>query len=86
MTMPNELDLATLIVNTLNLEVAAEEIDPQRPLFGEGLGLDSIDGLEIGMAIKKTYGITVDGNDIKTAFYSLSTLKDFIEKKLQKVN
>ncbi|HXW53665.1 MAG TPA: phosphopantetheine-binding protein [Myxococcota bacterium] len=86
MTLPSELDLAQLIVNTLSLEIRAEEIDPKGPLFGEGLGLDSIDGLEVGMAIKKAYGITVDGNEVKTAFHSLCSLKDFLCQKLEQVN
>lgn len=85
MNIPSELELAKLIVSTLNLDLAAEEIDPKSPLFGEGLGLDSIDGLEVGMALKKTYGITVDGNDVKVAFQSLNALKHFISSKMPAV-
>ena len=48
---PEELALAELIVSTLNLEVRPDEVDPEAPLYGEGLGLDSIDILEIALAI-----------------------------------
>ena len=51
-----ELEFARLIVSTLNLESPAEDIDPDAPLYGEGLGLDSIDILEIALAISKAYG------------------------------
>jgi len=50
-----EADLALLIVKTLNLEVQASEIDPEAPLYGEGLGLDSIDMLEIALTVSKTF-------------------------------
>jgi acyl carrier protein len=86
MVLPSELDLANLIVTTLNLEIKAADIDPQSPLFGDGLGLDSIDGLEIGMAIKKAYGITVENAEVKAAFHSLVALKDYIGQKLAQVN
>ena len=82
MTTPNELDLASLIVNTLSLSIMAHEIDPKSPLFGDGLGLDSIDGLEVSLAIKKAYGIVIDTNDFNMAFQSLSSLKDYIGNKL----
>ena len=53
-----ERDLKRLIVTALNLEdIAPEEIGSEEPLFGEGLGLDSIDGLELGVAIRKAYGV-----------------------------
>src|ERR1700730_11695961 len=52
-----EADLALLIVKTLNLEVQASEIDPEAPLYGAGLGLDSIDMLEIALAVSKTFGV-----------------------------
>jgi acyl carrier protein len=59
----SELDLATLIVNTLNLEVSPEDIDPEAPLYGEGLGLDSIDVLEVALAISKAYGVKLRSDD-----------------------
>ncbi len=61
---PMELEVAELIVQTLNLdEVSASEIDPQQPLFSEGLGLDSIDALELALAISKRYGFQLRSND-----------------------
>ena len=51
-----ESELAELIVQALNLEIRPDEIDPEAPLFGEGLGLDSIDLLEIALAVSKKYG------------------------------
>jgi acyl carrier protein len=82
MTAPSELELAKLIVDTLNLSVAAESINPEDALFGTGLGLDSIDGLEVGVALKKQYNVTVAGADVNTAFHSIKTLQDFIAQKM----
>ncbi|MCK4709013.1 MAG: hypothetical protein KAU21_10390, partial [Gammaproteobacteria bacterium] len=59
-----ELDIAGLIIETLNLEdMQAADIDPEDYLFGEGLGLDSIDALEIALAIKQKYGINIKSGD-----------------------
>ena len=58
-----ELELARLIVSTLNLETRAEDIDPSAPLFGEGLGLDSIDILEVALAVSKAYGVKLRADD-----------------------
>ena len=58
-----EAVLAQLIVTTLNLEVAPEAIDPNAPLYGEGLGLDSIDMLELSLAVSKTYGVKLKSDD-----------------------
>jgi acyl carrier protein len=59
-----ESQISKLIIDTLNLEdIAIDEIDPMEPLFGEGLGLDSIDALELGVAIKETFGIKIDPNE-----------------------
>lgn len=49
-------ELIALIIDALNLEVAAQEVDPDGPLYGDGLGLDSIDMLEIALVISKRYG------------------------------
>jgi acyl carrier protein len=79
---PEELELARLIVATLNLEVRAEDIDPAAPLYGDGLGLDSIDILEIALAASKTYGVKLrsdDGNN-RAIFGSLRTLSQHIEQ------
>lgn len=85
MQAPSELDLATLLVKTLNLELNAAEIKSSDPLFGEGLGLDSIDGLEIGMAVKKEYGVTIENSDVKNIFKSLKSLHEFITNKIEQV-
>jgi len=79
---PEELDLARLIVVTLNLEVAAEEIDPDAPLYGEGLGLDSIDVLEIALAASKTYGVKLrsDDENNREIFGSLRGLNRHIQQ------
>jgi len=79
---PEELELARLIVSTLNLEVAPAEIDPQAPLYGEGLGLDSIDILEIALAVSKTYGLQLRADDENNAriFTSLSSLSEHVQR------
>ena len=59
--------LKQLIIETLELEdIAPADIDDNAPLFGEGLGLDSIDALELGLAIKKRYNIKIDANEKQT--------------------
>jgi acyl carrier protein len=58
-----ERDLAQLIVTALSLETTAEEIAPEAPLFGDGLGLDSIDALELSLAIGKAYGVQLRSDD-----------------------
>jgi len=76
-----QLDVAELLVEALNLEdIAAADIDPQEPLFGTGLGLDSIDALEIALAISQKYGVQMQADDQNTrnAFANLATLTDFI--------
>ena len=74
-------DIKALIIDVLNLEdITPEDIDTQAPLFGDGLGLDSIDALELGLAIKNQYGIVLssESEETKKAFYSVKTLADFI--------
>ena len=71
-----------LVVSSLDLEdVSPSDIETEAPLFGEGLGLDSIDALELGMAVKKAFGITFSKNpaDNKQIFYSVKTLADYVE-------
>jgi acyl carrier protein len=58
-----ELELAGLFVQALNLEVAAADIDPTLPLFGEGLGLDSIDILEVALEVSHRYGFQLRSDD-----------------------
>lgn len=79
---PFETEIAALIINTLRLKIAPTEINPDLPLFREGLGLDSIDALELSLAISQTYGYELRSNDpdIKTIFASLRNLCRAIEK------
>ncbi len=67
-----EGELAQLIVQGLNLPVRAEQIDPEAPLYGEGLGLDSIDILEIALIVSKRYGIQLRADDQENAQVFLS--------------
>ena len=73
-------EVAELIVAALNLEVTPGEIEPDAPLFGEGLGLDSIDVLEIALVISKRYGFQLrsDNEDNVRIFSSLRTLTSHI--------
>lgn len=77
-----EQDIAKLIVQTLKLKVDPSTIDPAQALFGDGLGLDSIDALELSLAISQTYGYQLKSSDpdIKTIFSSLRALSKAIEK------
>jgi acyl carrier protein len=76
-----EADLARLIVSTLNLEVPADEIDPDAALYGEGLGLDSIDMLEIALVVSQQYGVKLRADDENNMqiFSSLRSLNAFIQ-------
>lgn len=79
--MSMQLKIKQLIIESLNLEeITPDEIDTDSPLFGEGLGLDSIDALELGMAIKNQFGVALssDSEDIRHHFYSVATLADYI--------
>lgn len=58
-----EAEVATLVVESLHLEMAPGEIEPEAPLFGEGLGLDSIDALELALSISRTYGLELKSDD-----------------------
>jgi acyl carrier protein len=76
-----ETQLAELIVESLNLEdISAEEIDPDAPLFGDGLGLDSIDALELALAISQKYGVQIRTEDenVEEVFSTLRSLNRFI--------
>ena len=77
-----QMEVAHLIVDSLNLEIAPNEIDPAAPLFREGLGLDSIDMLEMALAISKKYGFQLKSDDANNAdiFASLSALTGHIEQ------
>lgn len=75
-----ELEIGHMIVNSLNLEdIVAEDIDPESPLFRDGLGLDSIDALELSMAVSQQYGFQLRSND-KQIFASLRSLSEHIEQ------
>ena len=77
-----EANLARLIVTTLNLEIDGAEIDPEAPLYDEGLGLDSIDMLEIALAVSKEFGVKLraDNEDNKQIFSSLRSLSSYIQQ------
>ena len=77
-----EAKIKETIVSSLDLEdLTPADIQTDIPLFGEGLGLDSIDALELGMAIKKASGVSFSSNatDNKKTFYSVKTLADYVE-------
>jgi len=73
---PLESELAAALVQVLNLEMRAEEIDPQASLFNEGLGLDSIDVLELALEVSQRYGfqLRADDENNQAIFQSLRTL------------
>jgi acyl carrier protein len=76
-----QLDLKRLIIDALKLEgIQPDQIDASEPLFGEGLGLDSIDALELGVAIRKTYKIRIESvtDEVKAHFRSVESLARFI--------
>ena len=78
-----EREVARVIVESLNLEdVDPERIDPEAPLFREGLGLDSIDALELALAISKKYGFKLQSDDRNNTdiFRSLRTLSRHVEQ------
>nr|WP_298413043.1 phosphopantetheine-binding protein [uncultured Halomonas sp.] len=77
-----ELELKHLIIDTLELEdVTPDDIDRDEPLFVEGLGLDSIDALELGLALQKTYGIKLeaDSEESRRHFNNLKSLAALVE-------
>ncbi len=74
-------EIKNLIIDTLNLdELTADDIDANAALFGDGLGLDSIDALELGLAVKNHYGIVLsaENEEMRQHFYSVATLASFI--------
>ena len=76
-----EQALKELIIEALNFEdLAPDDIDTEAPLFGEGLGLDSIDALELGVAVRRKYGVNfdVDSEEIRDHFASVASLARFI--------
>jgi acyl carrier protein len=83
---PFEHELAQLIAEVTNLELTAEQIDPTAALFGEGLGLDSIDLLEIALVVSQRYGVALrsDDPDNRAIFASLRNLAAHISKHRKK--
>ncbi|MEZ8825442.1 phosphopantetheine-binding protein [Vibrio amylolyticus] len=74
-------EIKQLIIDALNLEdLTIDDIETEAPLFGDGLGLDSIDALELGLAIKKKYNFVIDADDTNTRQYfsSVANLAKFI--------
>lgn len=74
-------ELKTLLIDTLDLEeIKPEDIITDAPLFNDGLGLDSIDALELGVAIQKRYELKIDGSaeENRERFYSVASLCEFI--------
>lgn len=76
-----ELEIKSLLIEALNLEdMTPADIDAEAPLFVEGLGLDSIDALELGLALQKRYGLTLsaDSEETRRHFRSIRALADFV--------
>jgi len=81
---PLEIEVAEMIIETLNLEdTNVDDIDPEAALFGEGLGLDSIDALELSLAISQRYGFQIKSDDSENQriFSSLRALAQHIEER-----
>jgi len=79
-TLALERELAQLIVTGLNLPMQPAEIDPEAPLYGEGLGLDSIDILEIALIVSKQYGVQLraDNQENERVFRSLRHFAHYV--------
>ncbi|PLX10407.1 MAG: acyl carrier protein [Marinilabiliales bacterium] len=77
------LKIKEQVIEVLNLEdIEPDDIDTDAPLFGDGLGLDSIDALELIVLLEKQYGIKIeDPKDGKKIFYSIRTIAEYIEEK-----
>ncbi len=77
---PSQQTLVEHIITGLNLEdITPADIDPEAPLFGEGLGLDSIDALELAVIVERIYGVRIPNMEVgKTAFASIASLDSYI--------
>lgn len=75
------IEIKEMIIESLNLEdIGVDDIETDAPLFGEGLGLDSIDALELGLAVKNRYGVVLsaESEEVRQHFFSVATLAAFI--------
>ncbi|MBN3079131.1 MULTISPECIES: phosphopantetheine-binding protein [Pectobacterium] len=75
------VEIKEMIIDSLNLEdISVDEIETDAPLFGDGLGLDSIDALELGLAVKNRYGVVLsaESEEVRQHFFSVATLAAFI--------
>lgn len=82
-----ENEIKALIIEALELEdVRVADIQSQAPLFGEGLGLDSIDALELGLALKNKYNVRLDGDSeaSRKHFHSVASLALFVDSQRSK--
>jgi acyl carrier protein len=79
-------EIAELVVSALNLEVPAGQIDPEAPLYRDGLGLDSIDILEVALVVSKRYGFKLkeDDQDNQKIFRSLNALAAHVAERRTK--
>jgi acyl carrier protein len=77
---PIQQEIAQLIIDAVNLEITVNEIDPAAPIFKEGLGLDSIDALEISVELSKRYGVQIKTGDanIEQIFASIEALAEYV--------
>lgn len=75
------VEITNLVIETLNLEVTSDEIGLDEPLYGDGLGLDSIDILEIALVVSKNYGLQLraDSKDNHAIFSSIRSFADYIQ-------
>jgi acyl carrier protein len=77
-----ETRIAQLIIDTLNLEnMTASDIPPDRPLFGDGLGLDSVDALELALALQNTFGVRIEADvkDARQHFVTVGAMAAFVD-------
>ena len=82
-----EQEVGGMIIETLNLDgIAVDDIDPEEPLFQDGLGLDSIDALELSLAISRRYGVQIktENTDVAQVFASMRSLSKYIRVNRQR--
>ena len=87
MLTPEQIEIAELIIEAVNLEdIQANEINPDDSIFSNGLGLDSIDALEISLELSKKYGVKIKSSDenINDIFGSIASLTAFVQANKQR--